>query len=159
MEQKDEKVNIVHILRHVTSHAMSDRLALSDKLFQVMDSSDFMLMLILAKHCENSSDKIYMKDLAQQTKLPMRKVSNIVKTLSSQEWVSWSFDGNGEEGTYVKLTELGLDVTKKQKKILQNFYNQVIEQFGEERFVKMFKDIADLEEVMKAIIDEMEDVQ
>ncbi len=159
MNQVEEKTNIVHILRHVTSHAMSDRLALSDKLFQVMDSSDFMLMLILAKHAENSSDKIYMKDLAEQTKLPMRRVSDIVKTLSSQEWVHWSFDGNGDAGTYVELTELGLDVTKKQKELVMSFYNKVIDQFGEERFIKMMNDIADLEEVMNKTINEVEDVK
>ena len=40
-----------------------------------------------------------------------------------------------------------------------SFYNKVIDLFGEERFIKMFNDIADLEEVMNQTINEMEDVK
>ena len=93
MEQK-ENTSIVHLLRHVVSHAMTDRLDLSSKLFQTMDSADFMLMLILARHSQADQKKIYMKDLAEETKLPLRRVSDIARTLASQEWVSWKFDGN-----------------------------------------------------------------
>ena len=147
MEQK-ENTSIVHLLRHVVSHAMTDRLDLSSKLFQTMDSADFMLMLILARHSQADQKKIYMKDLAEETKLPLRRVSDIARTLASQEWVSWKFDGNGDEGTYLEITESGLDVTKKQK---------VIDKFGQDRFIQMMKDISDLEEIINDMVGEMEE--
>lgn len=156
MEQK-ENTNIVHLLRHVVSHAMTDRLDLSSKLFQTMDSADFMLMLILARHSQADQKKIYMKDLAEETKLPLRRVSDIARTLASQEWVSWKFDGNGDEGTYLEITESGLDVTKKQKESLETFYQKVIDKFGQDRFIQMMKDISDLEEIMNNMVGEMEE--
>ena len=156
MEQK-ENMSIVHLLRHVVSHAMTDRLDLSSKLFQTMDSADFMLMLILARHSQADQKKIYMKDLAEEIKLPLRRVSDIARTLASQERVSWKFDGNGDEGTYLEITESGLDVTKKQKESLETFYQKVIDKFGQDRFIQMMKDISDLEEIMNDMVGEMEE--
>ena len=52
------------------------------KIFQKMSSSEYVLMWLLFKHAQDTgSDKIYLKDLAQNLNLPMGQVSKIARDL------------------------------------------------------------------------------
>ena len=85
----------------------------------------------------------------------MGKVSKIVKELQDRGLVKWKHDGAGENGTYIVITENGISSAIEQQKILENFYKSIIEQYGEERFINLLGQIAELEEVMNRVIDEM----
>lgn len=127
------------------------------KLFQKMSTSDYVAMWILYKSMQDGDvdSKIYLEDIAEKLKLPMGKVSKIVKELQDRGLVKWKHDGAGENGTYIVITENGISSAIEQQKILENFYKSIIEQYGEERFINLLGQIAELEEVMNRVIDEM----
>lgn len=152
----NSRKNIKKIMRNITTNSMIERLSEGDKLFQNMTSTDFMFMLILSRHVKTEKGRIYVEDLANRVHMPLRKVSKIIQQLSSQEWVTWTFDGNGDEGTYVEITESGLYATAKQKAILEEFYNNVIDQYGEKKFIDLMAGIAQLEEIMNKELQKME---
>lgn len=118
-------------------------------LFQTMSPADYVLMWMLAKHTHDTgSEKFYLKDLAQELQLPMPQVSKIAKNLQSKGLVLWTHDGLGQEGTYLQLTESAMDCALEQRQRLAGFIHHVVEEFGQERFVRLLGDIVQLEEIM-----------
>ena len=51
--------------------------------------------------------KTYLSDLAERLQRPMRTISSIARNLRDKGFVIWSHDGDGEQGTYVTITEEG----------------------------------------------------
>ena len=98
------------------------------------------------------NQKIYLEDIAQGLNLPIGVVSKIVRTLKEKNFVTWKHDGIGEDGTYIQLTEKGMHSFTEQQEILKDFYKNVIEQFGTERFVSFLEQIIEFEEIIGAEI-------
>jgi DNA-binding MarR family transcriptional regulator len=127
------------------------------KLFQKMSSADFVFMWMFAWHTKNTgADRMYLTEVAQRLKLPMHTVTKIVKELKAKGLVQWKFDGTGEDGTYILLTEDSLADTMEQATILRTFYQRVIEQYGEEEFIALLGQVAKLEELITREIDKLE---
>jgi DNA-binding MarR family transcriptional regulator len=99
---------------------------------------------------------MYLTEVAQRLKLPMHTVTKIVKELKAKGLVQWKFDGTGEDGTYILLTEDSLADTMEQATILRTFYQRVIEQYGEEEFIALLGQVAKLEELITREIDKLE---
>lgn len=83
--------------------------------------------------------RIYLQDLVDQLKIPMRVASSMVKDLSERGAVSWSYDGDGSEGTYVIITESGKEMLEEQESLLNEFYSDVIEEFGYDNLLELLK--------------------
>ena len=79
------------------------------KLFQNMSSIDYSIVWILSRHMEGKEEnkKLYLKEISEQLKLPIPKVSKLVQSLQDKGLVYWRHDGKGEEGTYIQITEAG----------------------------------------------------
>lgn len=154
----EEKQNDLAVLANsLASHSFKTGREYTKKLFQKMSTADYVAMWILSRSMENEvgDSKIYLEDIARTLKLSMGKVSKIVKELQERGLVKWKHDGAGEEGTYIVITENGISSVKKQQKILEKFYKTVIEEYGEEQFVRLLGQIAELEEIMNRVIDEI----
>lgn len=154
----EEKQNDIALLaNNFASRSFKMNREYTQKLFQKMSTSDYVAMWILSRSIEsgNAESKIYLEDIAEKLKLPMGKVSKIVKELQARGLVKWKHDGAGEEGTYVMITESGISSAIEQQKILEKFYKTVIEEYGEERFIQLLGQIAELEELMNRVIDEI----
>lgn len=95
-----------------------------------------------------NSGKTYLKDLSDKMQVPIRKISKIIGTLRDRGLVSWSFDGTGDEGTYVLITELGNNLIANQEQTLRDYYGRVIEQYGVENMRKLLKLMKELEAIM-----------
>ena len=79
------------------------------RLFQKNASDEYALIWLLSKHMKDSgSEKIYLKDMVREMNLPLPKVTAIARSLQNKGLVTWTHDGNGEEGTYIMLTELAV---------------------------------------------------
>jgi DNA-binding MarR family transcriptional regulator len=127
------------------------------KLFQKMSSADFVFMWMFTWHTRQSgADRLYLTDIAQQLKLPMHTVTKIVKELKSKGLVQWKFDGTGEEGTYILLTEHSQADTMEQEEILRAFYRRVIQQYGETEFISLLGQLAKLEELINRELEKLE---
>lgn len=127
------------------------------KIFRKMSTTDFVFMWMFTQHIQTTGeDRMYLTEIANRLKLPMRKVTKIVKELKDKGLVQWKFDGTGEEGTYILFTERSVASTQEQEEILKEFYHRVIVSFGEERFIRLLGEMSSLEAVISEEIDGME---
>ena len=62
----------------------------------------------------------------------------------------WSHDGDGSDGTYVSITELGIKSMCRQEEILNDYYSRVIEKFGYDNIIGLLRQIEKLEEIMES---------
>lgn len=120
------------------------------RLFQANASDEYALIWLLSKHTQDTgSEKIYLKDMVRELNLPLPKVTAIARSLQSKGLVRWTHDGNGEEGTYILLTETALTSVQARRQTLRRYHQQVVAAFGEERFLRLLGEIAQLEEILR----------
>lgn len=129
------------------------------KIFQNMSSLDYTAMWILSRHIEEEekSRKIYLKDISEKMELPMPRVSAMVRELQDRGLVYWKHDGKGENGTYIQITEHGMEKALEQQDKLKDFYKKVVEKFGKERFVELLGEMAELEDIMNCEINKIDE--
>lgn len=120
------------------------------KLFPDISTMDYLALRGISKLSERDGnrDKIYLQDIASDLKLPMCRVSEMIQLLKDKGIVIWTHDGDGSDGTYIKLTENGKNIMARQQEILGSYYKNVIEKFGREDFVEMLQMLARLEKIM-----------
>ena len=128
---------------------MMDKVNLT-KIFPDISTMDYIALWVISRLAEKKpdSDKIYLQDIAADLKVPMNRVSEMIQKLRDKGVLIWTHDGDGSEGTYVKLTASGREAMKKQQEILGSYYRNVIEKFGKEEFVRMLQMLARLERIM-----------
>ena len=120
------------------------------RLFTKMDATDYMMIWFLRKQSERKEEhqKFYLKDIAETFELPLHTVTNIVRNLQEKNMISWKHDGMGEAGTYVQVTEIGTQAMKDQHQQLEQSVSNIMEQFGEERFLGLLRELAAFEEIL-----------
>lgn len=94
------------------------------------------------------SEKIYLKDLSERLNITIHRASKMVRELKERGLVQWSHDGNGSEGTYVTITESGLNLIRRQEQVLEDYYSRVINKFGHDNLVALLSQMDALEEIM-----------
>lgn len=127
------------------------------RLLQRISAADYAAIWLTVKQDElpGEGKKIYLSDISEKLDLPLAKVSKIVKELQERGLVIWEHDGNGEDGTYVLMTERGVQAVQERKKTVERIYRNVIQQFGEMRFAALIKELSELDEIMNAEIEKM----
>ncbi|MGI6006100.1 MAG: MarR family winged helix-turn-helix transcriptional regulator [Ruminococcus sp.] len=123
----------------------------TDKLYTQMSNFEYLTMeqisaLILEK---GDGNRIYMKEVAEALNVPVTKLSHTVGKLEEQALIEWKHDPDSEFGTYIILTESGKKRLENQEKILKEFYQNVLKDFGKERAVNLVKEMVELEKVMR----------
>lgn len=81
--------------------------------------------------------------------LPLPKVTAIARSLQGKGLVRWTHDGNGEDGTYILLTDTALTSVQAHRQTLRKYHQRVVSAFGEERFLHLLSEIAQLEEILR----------
>lgn len=120
------------------------------RLFQENASDEYALIWLLSKHTKDSgSEKIYLKDMVKELNLPLPKVTAIARSLQGKGLVRWTHDGNGEDGTYILLTDTALTSVQTHRQTLRKYHQRVVSAFGEERFLHLLGEIAQLEEILR----------
>lgn len=99
--------------------------------------------------------RTYLKELSEKMQLTIRQTSKMIGDLRDKGLVTWSHDGNGSEGTYVTITEMGQKLLKEQEEILQAYYGKVIQKFGKENLIQLLQLMKQLETIMSSEIEEM----
>lgn len=118
-------------------------------LFQRISPMDYVALGMILKYAKDTGqEKLYLKDLAQAFQLPVDDMSKAVRILQSKGYIQWSHDGLGQEGTYLYLNREALDPALSQKEYLSDFFQQVIQEFGQERFLALMNEASQLEELM-----------
>lgn len=120
-------------------------------LFKDLSVSDYVILHSVI----NMDNKVYLKDLSQNLELPVSKMSNIATNLRNKGLVFWSHDGDGSDGTYLSVTDTGINLMNLQEEKLKNYYERVIKRFGLRNTVDLLSKLTQLEKIMdEEFIDE-----
>ena len=88
---------------------MTNRVSIS-KYFSYMTIPEYIVLCMAAEpgQSENSeARKVYLADIAERMQMPVRQTSALIGRLRDRGFITWTHDGNGSEGTYVQITDLG----------------------------------------------------
>lgn len=122
-------------------------------LFTELSLSDYIALHSIAEATGQggSAERTYLRDLAEQLEMPMPKVSKMIRKLHDRGLVFWSHSGDGSDGTYVVITDPGVQAMERQANILNAYYSCVIEAFGYENLKGLLDQISRLEGVMNEV--------
>lgn len=129
---------------------------------RLIDESDYLMLQIIKNSSQDQEiyeGKTYLKDLAEKMQLTIRQTSKLVNGLNEQGIIKWSHDGDGNEGTYVTITEEGEKLLEKQQAVFKEFFGNVIEKFGKDNLLELLNLMKQLETVMHSEHERMEEAE
>ena len=89
---------------------------------------------------------IYLQDLARSMNLQIPQISKLVQSLQDKGLLYWEHD---TQGTYVRLTEIGLELMNEQQRLLLKYFKSIIERIGKDQFIEMMQAMSKLEMLME----------
>ena len=104
------------------------------------------------------SGRTYLKELSDKMQMSIRQTSQVVRELKEKGFLVWSHDGDGSEGTYVTITEEGLERFRKQENSLKNFLGSVIDKFGQENLIQLLRLMKEFGTVFSAELEKKEEL-
>jgi DNA-binding MarR family transcriptional regulator len=127
-----------------------------DRLFHKLVEEDYVAIWMLFGDTGtlDVDRKLYLEDISERWKAPIDKVTALVRRLADKGYVRWRHDGTGEEGTYIQITEKGIATANKMKKNTEALYTEVIDRFGQGKFVQLMSQMAELKEIVNAVLHE-----
>ena len=96
-----------------------------------------------------ASGKAYLRDIAEKMQIPVRRAGKLAGELRDRGLVRWLHDGDGDEGTYVVITDAGLRLMENQEKRFRAYYGRVIEKYGRDEMIRLLGMMKRLEDVMR----------
>ncbi|MGN0342254.1 MAG: hypothetical protein ACI4DO_05620 [Roseburia sp.] len=129
-------------------------------LFQKMTLQEYIALNTIASESECSKDcqgRTYLKDLSDKMQLTIRQTSKMIEKLKDRGLVLWSYDGNGSEGTYVTITEMGERLFQEQEIILRDCYGNVMIKFGKNNMTLLLKMMKEFDTLVCNEIKEMKE--
>lgn len=123
----------------------------TDKLYTQMSNFEYLTMEQISSLIQEKGDgkRIYMKEVAEALNVEVSRLSHTLGRLEEQALIEWKHDPDSDSGTYIVLTESGKTRLDNQEKILKEFYQNVLNDFGKERAVNLVKEMMELEKVMR----------
>ena len=119
-------------------------------LFTELSLSDYIALRSVTE-AASGQGRTYLKDLAERLEMPMPKASQMIRKLHERGLVFWSHSGDGSDGTYVVITDSGVQAMERQANILNTYYSRVIEAFGYENLKGLLEQISRLEGIMNEV--------
>lgn len=154
-----EKNEVVELSNELTyRHYLMDK-GIVHELFQKMTLPEYIALHMIVLESESTEiygGRTYLKELSAKMQLTIRQTSKMVGELRDRGLILWSHDGNGSEGTYVTITEMGKKLLEEQEQLLKEYYGKVIIKFGKENLIKLLQMMKQLETIMSSEIEEME---
>lgn len=148
MENKNE---IAKLAYELTYHRYLMNKGKARNLFIELEISEYIALHSIARVASDKNDlsqKTYLSDLAEQLEMSISGVSKMITRLKDRGLVLWSHDGDGSEGTYVVITESGINAMSQQEAVLSDYYSRVIDKFGHDNLIKLLQQMEKLEEIM-----------
>ena len=153
------KNEVVELSNELTYHHYLMNRGKIREVFKKMAIPEYIALQAIEAESVNTaiySGRTYLRDLSERMQLTIRQTSKMVGGLEDKGLVLWSHDGNGSEGTYVTITELGRKLLEEQEQTMKVYYGNVIEKFGKENLIELLQLMKKLETVMENEIEEME---
>lgn len=156
MEEKKKETDVVKLGNELTLRRYLFNKA---QVSQVLNVPDYIALHLIKEEGgaqEIYGGKTYLKDLSERMQLTIRQTSKLIVKLKERGLVKWSHDGDGNEGTYVTITEDGEKALDQQETFFGEYYGKVIERFGKENLIQLLNLMKQLETVMYSELEGME---
>lgn len=147
----ENRNDIAKLAYELTYHRYLMNKGKARNLFIELEISEYIALHSIARVASDKNDlsqKTYLSDLAEHLEMSISGVSKMITRLKDRGLVLWSHDGDGSDGTYVVITESGINAMSRQEKILGDYYSRVIDKFGHDNLIQLLKQMEKLEEIM-----------
>ena len=156
MEENKKEIDVLKLGNELT---LRRYLFNKIKASHLINEADYIVLHIIqdtGKEQEIYEGKTYLKDLSEKMQITIRQASKLVSRLNEQGFVKWSHDGDGNEGTYVTITDQGIKLLEQQQAIFKEYYGNVIEKFGRDNLIELLNLMKQLETIMHSEQERME---
>lgn len=123
-----------------------------DNVFTEVSKETYLTLLLLSRKLGLHESKVYLKEISEEMGLAMRVVSTRVQKLQDKGLVYWDHD---KSGTYITISERGLDAINKQQELLATMMESVITEYGYHEFRDFLEKRRTLYDVMENVINNM----
>lgn len=144
---------ITRLFYELTYHRYLLNRSQSTNLFTELTIAEYIALHSIVKVAD-TTERIFLKDLAQKLEMPLSAASRMVRKLKERSLVLWSHDGDGGYGTYVSITSAGVKALNQQDQLLNAYYHRVIDAFGEKEMAQLMQQLDRLERIMDEIFAE-----
>ncbi|MGM9889303.1 MAG: MarR family winged helix-turn-helix transcriptional regulator [Floccifex porci] len=114
--------------------------------FERTSMNEYVALKEISKH--HNDEKIYLKDLAKTMQISYQALAQIIRNLKDKGYVNWTYDGDGKEGTYIEISEDGLNLLSSQKEFLKQYYSKILKVFGKDKLFQLLSLLHELQMVM-----------
>ena len=138
-------------------YRMSDGVAQAH--VEELDIPGYLALHRIADTAANKDDpngRTYLQDPADNMQVSVRQVSKLAESQRDRGLVQWAHDGNGDEGTYVVITDAGRRLMTGKEQALKDYYSRVVEAYGRDELRQLLGMMQRLETVMNAAWNETE---
>jgi len=107
---------------------------------------------IVLHHFLKSSEgevKLYLANLSQELGLSIHQASRLATQLRDRGLVIWSHDGDGTDGSYLMVTDVGMKLIDEQERKLCDYYEKIIGEFGKEEMLAMISELKRFEDIVE----------
>ena len=153
MNNADGRRDVARLAYELTYHRYLINKDRARGLFTELTVSEYIALHSISKAASDIADadnKAYLKDLACYLGVSIQSMAKTAGNLKNRGLVVWSHDGDGSDGTYVSITELGIKSMCRQEEILNDYYSRVIEKFGYDNIIGLLRQIEKLEGIMES---------
>ncbi|MGN0574799.1 MAG: MarR family transcriptional regulator [Ruminococcus sp.] len=129
-------------------------------MFRDINIAEYIVLHYMCEHIESDSiysGRIYLSEISEKLNLPIRKTSKLIREMSSKNLICWDHDGDGKDGTYVTITEHGMNVFEDTDNKLRDFYTTVLQKFGQDKMIQLLQLMKEFDSVMRTELEKMED--
>ena len=156
MKSKNENEALINELIRIRRSMGSGQFKLN---FADMSMSEYLMLREIADADEDGlyEGKTYLKDLSSALSQTIRKTAKTVRKLRDRGLLFWEHDGDGEDGTYVLITEDGRRLLESREEQVRDFFSRVVDNFGREDTKKLLHMLKEFETVMSAELEEEEE--
>lgn len=158
MAEKNETMNEI-------AHEITYRRYLLSKddakfMFKDIGIAEYIVLHYICEHTESDSiysGRIYLSEISEKLNLPIRKTSKLIREMNGKNLLNWDHDGDGKDGTYVTITEHGMNVYEETDSKLRDFYSNVLQKIGKEKIVQLLQLMKEFDSVMRTELEKMEE--
>lgn len=121
------------------------------KIFTEVSTNSYVTLLLLNSKLGLHESRVYLKEIAEELDTPMEEVSPRIGRLQDKGLVIWKHD---ENGTYITISQTGIELMQRQQEKLTDFMEEVVVNYGYDKFNKLIEYRMELNDLIDSLLDE-----
>ena len=122
------------------------------QLFDEVDLSDYLTLHALNSSLKLHESKVYLKDIAKELDLPMKRISPRVQKMQDRGLVTWKHDS---KGTFITISDEGQSSMEKQQDKLADFIEKCVSRYGYDKLVTLVQHRSEFNDIMHSVLTEL----